>query len=489
MNRIWGAGVGIIFISGCMNYQPLPETAVGHNSYAEVQQQEKALLPAELAVLTLPEAQRLALKNNRDFKSIATAVDAARARYYQSYSAYAPTVNVGMSISQSFNKMYSATNAVKNRSQSESYSPTVSGQLLVFDCLAREMNVLSQKYALNQSRAELEDARRLLLRAVAYAYNDVLLAMAQRDITLAEIEYNRDMLAEAQRKYKAETVLLSDVLNFQITLRSSELNLIQNNYQIMANKYILAGYLGLVAGTIPDTMKFSKIELIEITNLSDITLYLDQAIANRPDLQAYLHALQASKYSYWSEIASAFGPSITANYELGYAQSRSIQHGGGVSSHGGSGTGNLNYGVQASWNLFNGFSDYYQAQANLANIAGIEYTTAQAWITVVTDVRTAYENYLSNVQKVKLSKEICDLTLKTRDLVRNEYKAGRALVTRLNEAERDLTEAQNNLVTVVLNVANAKAQLEAAVYAAGNSAAEEGVASAASGPQAAVETK
>ena len=42
---------------------------------------------------------------------------------------------------------------------------------------------------------------------------------------------------------------------------------------------------------------------------------------------------------------------------------------------------------------------------------------------------------------------------------------GTALVTRLNEAENSVISAQHSLLSAVINASNAKAQLEAAVYA------------------------
>ena len=84
---------------------------------------------------------------------------------------------------------------------------------------------------------------------------------------------------------------------------------------------------------------------------------------------------------------------------------------------------------------------------------------------MVTDVRTAYDNYVTNVEKAAISKDIFALTRDTRDLVESEYKAGSALVTRLNEAENSVINAQHSLLSAVINASNAKAQLEAAVYA------------------------
>ena len=43
-----------------------------------------------------------------------------------------------------------------------------------------------------------------------------------------------------------------------------------------------------------------------------------------------------------------------------------------------------------------------------------------------------------------------------------EYKAGSAELTRMNEAQRDLVNAESNYVASVVRMANAKAQLAAA---------------------------
>ena len=99
-----------------------------------------------------------------------------------------------------------------------------------------------------------------------------------------------------------------------------------------------------------------------------------------------------------------------------------------------------------------------------SQVSAADYAMYQIYLDVITEVRTAYENHKSSIAQAKLAQDICDLTRKTRDLVQNEYNAGTALVTRLNEAERDLVQAQNNLATALVNIANTKAQLDAAIY-------------------------
>ena len=76
------AGLAAGVLSGCLNYQR-PPLAVDQSSYTKLQENEKYLLPTGLKMLTLEQAQELALKNNPDFLSIKFSIDSARARYYQ----------------------------------------------------------------------------------------------------------------------------------------------------------------------------------------------------------------------------------------------------------------------------------------------------------------------------------------------------------------------------------------------------------------------
>ena len=452
--------IALVF-GGCQSYTK-PPMAVKHSMYTDVPDEEKVLFPAETSLLTLAKAQEIALNNNPDFLRVKFSIDSARARYYQSFSSYAPTLNAGVSVSQSFSKVTSSSSGEKPWTFSTNVGPSLSGSLLIFDCLGREMNILAQKYNLDAAKEAQEDARRLLLRTVAYAYNDVQLAITQKAIAQAQIDYSKKMLKEAEDKYDAGTALLSDVLNFRITLKNGELELIRTEYNIRSAKYVLAGTLGITDGTIPDTVAFEEIRMPENETLADVTVYLDSALANRPDLKQYRDRLETAKYTFWKSLTS-FGPSVNANYSLGYGWNRNQTRLDRTTTST-SGSWSFNYGVSANWNLFNGFSDYFTALQSYASLAESDYQLAQTWLTVVTDVRTAYDNYLTNLEKANISREIFQITHDTRDLVENEYKAGTALVTRLNEAENSVISAQHSLLSAIINASNAKAQLEAAVY-------------------------
>lgn len=452
-----------ILLASCATYKK-PFEGVSKSSYTTLKPQEKTSLPKGIHTLTLEEAQNIALNNNPSFKTKYFAIAAARARYYQSFSSYYPTLSVSATIGQSFSRVYAPSNYSRTRSQAENYGVELGGSWLIFDSLVREMNMLSARHSWKASVAEEDDARRLLLRAVAYAYNDVQLAAAQQRIAIADMNYSADLLKDTQLKFEAGAVPLSDVLNFKIRYNNGESDLISAQYTYAYNKYALAALLGLTDGTIPDEVKFPEMPSPEGDVLPDISVYLDTALANRPDLRAYRENLEAAKFSFWSSLC-AFGPTVSVDYSLGYSRNRTLNRyldtGSGTKSY--HSTGSFNYGASASWNLFEGGNTYFNARAAQAAMAQAKYNLAEIWITVITDVRAAYDNYITYLKQVKLFQKTYELTKQTRDLVEEEYKAGNAELTRLNEAQTDLVNAEMNLVSSVVKMNQAKAQLEAAI--------------------------
>ena len=241
-------------------------------------------------------------------------------------------------------------------------------------------------------------------------------------------------------------------------------DLIAAQYSYAYNKYALAALLGLTDGTIPDEVSFPAMPSAEGDVLPDVSVYLDTALANRPDLRAYRETLEAAKFSFWSSLCT-FGPTVSANYSLGYTHYRNLNRNldTGHGTKNSYNNGAFSYGATASWNLFEGGNTYFNARAAQAAVAQAEYGLAEIWITVITDVRSAYDNYITYLKQVKLFQKIYDLTKQTRDLVEEEYKAGNAELTRLNEAQNDLVNAEMNLVSSVVKMNQAKAQLEAAI--------------------------
>ncbi len=459
---------GLVFLCGCYNYPPAPKATYG-DTFTQREKDKNDEIFKGMKKLTLADAQRIALQNNPDYLSAAFAINGARAKYHQALGSYSPVISADFTLRNAHNWTTHQVNLAKSdghrkRTDSFTTSTGVSANWLLFDGLAREFNMLSAKVGVNYRKNLEADACRLLMRSVAYAYNEVLLAIENRRIAEEDRKFQKTSLKDTQYKFDVGAVPLSSVLNFQILMNNADVRKVSADYQYDVSVYALAVLMGYPDGVLPADLDFSSDFKNNQQTLPSVEIYLDAALANRPDLKGYREQLQIARYQMYSSY-SAFSPNVSAFINFGYGTSYNRYHHAAVQTNGHdeSHTPSLNYGISADWTIFNGLIRYNKVREYQANLAIADYAVATQWFTVVQEVRTAHANYLQSIKKNQLYLKTRELSKKQRDLVDDEYRAGNAELTRLNEAQRDLVEAETNLASSYINIQNARAQLDAAV--------------------------
>ena len=457
---------GLALLCGCYNYPEAPKAAYS-NSFTHREKDKNDDLFKGMKTLTLADAQKIALRNNPDYISASFAINAARSKYYQALGAYSPVISASFDMQ---NKHTWATHLVNasdygtpgNHRRTDSFTTNtgVSASLLLFDGLAREFNWLAAKHGVNYQKHLEADACRLLMRSVAYAYNEVLLAIENRRIAEEDRKFQKTSLKDTQYKFDAGAVPLSDVLNFKILMNNADVSMIAADYQYETAVYALAVLMGYPDGTLPAELTYSADIKRSFEKLPSVDIYLDAALANRPDLKAYRESLQISKYQLY-QTYSSYSPTVTGYIDFGYNTNYNRPHQSGDDTH--TDNPSFSYGINAEWTIFNGLIRYNKMREYQANVAIADYAVASSWLNVVAEVRAAYANYIKSVKMTKLYEKTRNLSAKQRDLVDDEYRAGNAELTRLNEAQRDLVEAETNLAASYISIQNAKAQLDEVV--------------------------
>ncbi len=449
-----------LLLSGCYSYPDMPD-CVSKNNYTSLKGSQSRGIPPTTESLTLESAISIALANNPDYLSRQQAITAAWARVYSAFSAYIPTATAVYN----WQENYYTPASQGGDGRKDIYSRkggAIEIQWMIFDGLVAAMNGLAARSQAKQAEDLNRDSRRLLIYGVTTAFNNVLLAKSQIRIAREDEDFNNELLRETEIKYKAGAVSLSEPLNFKVKANLAESNRIAAEYRFYINKCILAELLGLTDGVIPENVKFPDIIYRVETFPIDVSVYLDMALQNRPDLQAYREALEASKYNLWS-VYGQFLPTVTLNATpLGYQRIDDAPS-GRWNFRQRTEDRNIDYGFNASWVLFSGGQRLANMREAQALLAQSQLSLTARWITVVSEVFQAYENCKQSCAQTTLFNENLALIRKTRDLVEEEYKAGKTSVTRLNEAQRDLVKAETDLVTYQINLENAKAQLKSVV--------------------------
>ena len=452
-----------VLLAGCYQFMP-PPVAVNGDTFTQRKESKRYMLPSEISVLGMQRAQRIAILNNPDYMSAMQAVNQAKAEYQRSFHTYLPKVSANFDMGSSVNNYRGQKNSGQQNNRQFSTQTGVGANWLVFDGLSRTMNMLSKKYSYKQQKALQDDSRRILLRAVSYAYNDILLAIEQNRIATEDMNFQLEVLRETQFKFEAGAVPLSDVLNFKILVNRAMNNQIEAQYQYNIARYALARLMGLPKGALDNSIKYSPINLMIDSMLASSEVYLDTALNNRPDLIAYRQQLKSAQYTLYSSWG-AFSPTVNAYVNL--ALNTNHTRYGSSSSRSSSyyNNPNLSYGMQVDWVLFEGGKRWFDVRIAQTQLAQAKYAVAAKWMTVVNEVRNSHDNYQQSSKKAHLFKETLALVVKQRDLVKEEYDAGNTELTRLNEAQRDKVQAETDFISALVNMRNAKAQLDAATNA------------------------
>jgi len=451
----------VLLLGGCYSYPPA-QVATEANTFSQKKKDSYSKLLKGTTVLTLFKAQRIAAKNNPNYAAAYHAVNAAKMRYYQALGAYSPVVNAtfrGGGSTSDFNQKSSSAIATDN---TRAYvGGGLSATWLLFDGLARTMNVLAQRHSYKAEKALQEDVRRLLMRAVAFAFYDILLAIERQRIAKSNMEFQLSNLKDTQLKFEAGAVPLSEVLNFKVETNVATVSQVQAEYEYEISVYALARLMGYPDGNFPSIVKFPGINSATDDRLTSIDVYLDTALNNRPDLRGFREQLKTAKYTMYQSYGP-FMPTVSAFGNMDYSSQRTKFSGSGSGTVNKFASGRFDGGVQAEWLIFNGLARFNRVRETEALVAQAKFNIADSWLQVIEDVRGAYINYVMRTKQAKIYKRTLGLVTKQRDLVEEEYKAGNTELARLFQAQNVLVSSEVNLVRALVALRKAKVSLNAA---------------------------
>jgi len=452
------AGAVLVLLGGCYNY-PAAQIATEKNIFSEQKKDHYSEVLAKITVLSLVQAQKIAVKNSPDYASAYHAVNAAKMRYYQAIGAYSPVVTADFTGGGSLDN-YSQKNNSSAQDNTNAYANIgMNATWLLFDGLARTMNVLAQRHSFKAQKALQENVRRLLMRGVAFAFYDILLAIERQRIAKSNMEFQLSNLKDTQLKFEAGAVPLSEVLNFKVEANVATVSQVQAEYEYEIAVYALARLMGYPDGNLPPKIIFPTISSATEDRLTSIDVYLDTALNNRPDLRSFRELLKTAKYTMYQSFGP-YMPTVTAFGTMSYgASSTRVTT---PTSRSGYNDANFDGGVQAEWLLFNGLTRFNRVRETEALVAQAKFNVAESWLIVIEDVRGAYINYVMRTKQAKIYKRTLGLVTKQRDLVEEEYQAGNTELARLFLAQNVLVDAEVNLVRALVALRKAKVSLNAA---------------------------
>ncbi|MFL9451447.1 TolC family protein [Tolypothrix bouteillei VB521301_2] len=404
--------------------------------------------------ITLAQALELAFRNNRDLQVAVLELKRSQASLRQSQAALLPTVSLNSSLTRSQSASNQLSAELSGDSSADRASTSFSSEAqLSYNLYTSGRRKASIREAEEQVRVDEFDVERIteeLRLNVSTEYYDLQQADEQVRIYQSSVENAQASLRDAQALERAGVSTRFDVLRSQVNLANNQQNLTNALSQQRIARRRLAQRLNLA-----QSVDISAADSVKLAGLWNRTLEetIVQAFQNRPELRQYL--AQRNVYEQQRRQAiSQLGPqvSLAASYEL------QDQFNDGASV-----TDGYSVALQASLNLFDGGAAKAQAAQAKLNIAISETQFASQRNQIRFDVEQYYSQLQSNLENVQTATTSVDQAKEALRLARLRFQAGVGTQTEVIDAENDLTTAEGNRVTAILDYNKALANLQRAV--------------------------
>lgn len=414
--------------------------------------------------LTLKEAKQIALANNPTLHAAANSIKAAEYAYYRSLSAWSPEISIYQEVKNSNSRGYELKHppaGIFPKEERFSTSSSVKATWLLFNGLSRELEILTSKLEYNRNIAIADDVKRLLIRAVAYTWCDILLSSEEIIIYQADEAFQNAALKQAEQQFKSGHISYATVLNFKVLAAKAKSKIFLAEYNRQTAFNALVSLLGYDSNDLPQNINFLQDPIAAATFDNPLDYYLEQAILNRPDLKA--EKLQFEKAVRQKQSAyAAFMPEIHLFADFSF-QNASADYGNYDVKSSYYNRPVFSYGITGTWNIFRGFDSLNELRRRKALEQIAFRGLNQKYLNVITEVKDALDHCRNTVIQIEIFRSMENWVLEQRELIYSEYLNGRETIARVNQAQSELVEAQSSLALWQIQSQKAQAQLDAAL--------------------------
>ncbi|MBD2435716.1 TolC family protein [Nostoc sp. FACHB-110] len=408
--------------------------------------------------ITLAQALELAQRNNRDLQVTALQLERSRAALREAQAALFPTVDINADVSRSQSASTQLSDELSSRqgipSNQDKPSTAFNGQAqLTYNIYTSGRRQAAIKEAEEQVRFNELDVERQseeIRLNVSTDYYSLQNADEQVRIAQSSVENAQASLRDAEALERAGVGTRFDVLRSQVNLANSQQDLTNAISQQQIARRQLATRLSL-----PQNVTISAADPVQLSGLWNRSLEESIVLAfqNRPELRQNLAQRNISEQQRRQALAT-LGPqlSFVANYNLldQFDDNVSVTDGYSV-------------GLRASLNLFDGGAAKARAAQARSNIAIAETQFAEQRNQIRFQVEQAFSTQRSNLENVQTANTALEQAREALRLARLRFQAGVGTQTDVINSENDLTRAEGNRVTAILDYNRALAQLQRAV--------------------------
>jgi outer membrane protein len=413
-----------------------------------------APLRAQVRVVTLPDAIRLAERTQPSMVQAQAGVRTAAAQRRNAWGAFLPSLTAGSSASEFFSEGAARVDPVTGQLTSgdntnRSVSTSLSASVDLFTGFRRGAELQAAKAGQVQADASLVDTRFQQVLATTNVFFDALSAAQLVGVREASVRRAEEQLKVSVSKLHAGSATRSDSLRSLVTLGSARLDLIQSQTDLATAEAELARQVGEVGRmSAADDSSFHRL----LAPVDTVGLRLE-AESRSPRIQNAVATASVARANVRAS-RSAYWPSLTLGANTGWNASRNNDY---------AFLNQRQVSLQLSWQLFNRFDRELAIAQREAN-----YDVAQA---TAEDERRAVQAELTarlaelDAARSKIDITITSVSAATEDLrVQQErYRLGASTIVDVLTSQEALNQAEVDVVNARFDYLRAKAQLDALI--------------------------
>lgn len=313
--------------------------------------------------------------------------------------------------------------------------------------LASYRSVKASERAVDASRADDQDARDLVVRAIAAYYLNAESAAARAKAAKSRVTDSTALLKLARDKHDAGTATGVDVLRAEVQLANDKQALLVAENQMKQALIALARNLGLSPGVPLELAEELRFEALDKSDASALTTGAIQMRADVASLESQRRGLLEQQRAN----AARFYPKLSLNGNFG---------GIGRSVGGMQGTGLLQ--GQVDFTVFDRDREG-EAQELASRVRRIDDQIADLRRGVEEDVREALLNLQSAAEQVDVAKDGQQLAQRELELAQDRFETGAANNIEVVTAQDELARAEENYILAVTSHVDAKFALARAL--------------------------
>jgi outer membrane protein len=378
-------------------------------------------------VLTLKDAETLALRNHPQLQAATFNAQAAEQVTREARSAYYPVATGSLTGAEAMSNSRIAAGALNNPLILNRYSNGLEIRQLITDFGRTSNLVASSRLGAQAAAQTAQQTEQDVLLAVNHAYFGVLRAEAVLKVAEDTVKTRQTLTDQVTALERNKLKSMLDVSFAEVNLAQARLLLVQAQNDEKAAYAELANALGLAN---PQPFELVE-EPLPSAPPADPTGLVVQALQSRPDLASARFSYDAA-VRYARAERDLWMPTISAAGAAGLTPANQVPLTDRYAAA----------GINVNIPIFNGFLYSARHQEATLRARAADQDMRDLADRIARDVRTAWLNAGTAYQRLDVTAQLMKQATLALDLAQGRYKLGLSSIVELSQAQLNLTQAQ-----------------------------------------------